>query len=72
MCKDCAWAKVLEEIESALASAQLIPAEGYNFAASVTEKLESIQEWVESKHHVTEAQERAVANMANGIQRWLG
>ena len=71
MCKDCGWEEAVDDIDDALASAESIPERGAEFADSVTTKLQSIKDWIEDNHHVTDAQETAVANMADGIQRWL-
>ena len=71
MCENCNWEECVDDIDAALDAVEGIPERGAEFAASVGAKLQDIKEWIEEKHHVTDAQETAVANMANGIQRWL-
>lgn len=70
MCKACEWEAALDEIDEALADVGNIPPAGADFAASVEEKLQSIREWIETNQHVTEAQETAIGNMADGIRKW--
>jgi hypothetical protein len=60
----------LDDIDDAIASAEDLPERAEDFADGVLEKLRSIRQWVVDNDHVTEAQERAVQNMAGGIARW--
>lgn len=71
MCKTCDWEGCIGAIDAALSDLAGLPEAAADFSGSVEEKLESIRAWVEEHEHVTEAQETAVANMANGIQGWM-
>ena len=71
MCKDCGWEESVDAIDAALRDAEAISEGGEDFADSVSTKLRSMKDWIEENHHVTGAQETAIANMADGIQRWL-
>jgi hypothetical protein len=48
-----------------------LPERAEDFAHSVTEKTESIAEWVDAESRVTEGQIEALRNMLAGVDRWL-
>ncbi len=50
--------------------AEDLPVPAEDFAASVTEKTESIMEWIEKHDHVTDAQLEALENMKTGMEAW--
>ncbi len=72
MCSKCEWESYSVKIDAALEDAKSVTCdEAASFIESVTSKLTSIGEWVQKNSHITEAQETAVDNMAEGIDLWL-
>jgi hypothetical protein len=61
-------AKVLAEL--ILSKVNDLPEAAEDFAASVEEKTNGILEWIEENDHVTDAQIKALDNMADGVERW--
>lgn len=61
----------VELCEEILDSIGDLPERAEDFASSVSEKVESIQEWIEENDHVTEAQMDALENMKSGVERWM-
>lgn len=47
-----------------------LPEEADDFAASVTEKLESMAEWIEENAHVTPKMKTAIDNMGAAVAKW--
>lgn len=41
-----------------------------DFRESLTEKVQSMQEWIEKEAHVTEKMMAALENMSNGVSKW--
>ena len=67
------WKELVEDIDSALGDLDELPdtAAAIDFGAGVEESLRGIRETVVKRHAVTPRQRDAVANMADGISRWL-
>lgn len=55
--------EILDEIDD-------LPEAAEDFAASVSEKTLSIQEWIEDNEKATDNQMRALRNMLKGIRKW--
>lgn len=62
------WVDLISE---AIDWCEEVPEPGYDFAHSVQDKLESIQEQVVDKGSITPAQESAIINMREGLKKWL-
>ena len=71
MCRNCRYEETLELIGEALDRVEDLPASASDFADGVTDRLESIGDWIEKKKHTTDKQKTAVTNMYRGIERWL-
>ena len=57
-------------IEDTIDDAERIPPIGADFAESVTAKLADIAATIEASENVTEGQETAIQNMAEGGSKW--
>jgi len=68
---DAPWIGALKKIESIEGILEQLPDEASDFVASVTEKLNSMREWIEKKHWVTDKMVNAIDSMENGAMRWL-
>jgi len=76
MCESCGWQAALERIDEALGIVNEVrdacgSDAAQDFCDGVHERLLSIEEWVQEKRHVTEAQTQAVENMATAAGKWL-
>lgn len=49
-----------------------LPERAEDFAHSVKEKVEGMEEWIDSNSAVTERMQGALLNMRGGVDRWLG
>ena len=58
-CQSCEWSEVLEELND------LCEDSDYEFA---NDTLSGIAEWVEEKHHITEKQLTAIANIKRAVE----
>jgi hypothetical protein len=65
------WEAAVELCKELTAELADLPERAENFAASVEEKVLSIQEWIEENKHVTTKQLEALQNMQSGVSRWL-
>jgi hypothetical protein len=59
MCDSCEWSEALEELND------LCEDSDYDFASDT---LLGIAEWVEEKHHITEKQITAIANIKRAVE----
>jgi len=59
MCESCEWKETLEELND------LCEDSDYEFANNT---LAGIAEWVEEKHHITEKQLTAIANIKRAVE----
>jgi hypothetical protein len=59
MCDSCEWPEALEELN------ELCENSDYDFA---NDTLSGIAEWVEEKHHITEKQLTAIANIKRAVE----
>jgi len=59
MCQSCEWEETIKELSG------LCDDEDYEFAF---ETLSGIMEWIENKHHVTEKQLTAIANIKRAVE----
>lgn len=65
------WAVYLRRCREALQRAPDIPDDAAEFRESVQEKLSSMAEWIEKRHHVTPKMQRAIDNMADGVAKFF-
>lgn len=64
------WIEVIERCKALHLACGDLPFEAGEFAASVADKAESIQHWIEENRDVTRAQLNALDNMEIGVARW--
>jgi hypothetical protein len=63
--------EALDLCDSILGDIPLLPAKAAAFASSVEENVEGIKATIERLGYVTERQEQALNNMADGVRKWL-
>lgn len=61
----------LDLCKSLLEKVDELPERAEEFADSVRDKTENIQQWMEENDHATDAQITALENMESGVDRWL-
>ena len=64
------WEAAIELCKELTAELADLPERAEDFAASVEEKVLSIQEWIEENKHVTPKQLEALNNMQFGVRKW--
>lgn len=64
------WRGFLRRAQEVLSDLDELPERAEDFAESVREKIEDMRSWVEERERVTQRQEDALANMAEGVRRW--
>jgi spore coat protein CotH len=57
--------ELLEDVED-------LPEAAEDFAADVSEKVESMREWIDANSRCTERMAEALLNMRRGADRWVG
>jgi hypothetical protein len=63
--------EAIEQCERIMEKIHDVPEAGEDFAASVSEKVDSIWQWIEEHGRVTPKQQEALDNMESGLDRWL-
>lgn len=71
MCAECYYVGFIAQCRGILLDVEELPERAEEFAASVTEKITSMQTFAEINQHVTDKQREAAENMAAGVKRWL-
>ena len=63
--------EIIEFCDRILESVEELPERAAEFAESVTEKVGSIKSFALAHDRVSSAQENALENMNEGVQRWI-
>lgn len=71
MCDTCDWEDALDLIDETIELIEDLPSAADEFAESVEEKLNGIDESITATSHVTEKQFEAIRNMHGGVKKWL-
>ena len=65
------WEDVVEFCEGILSDVDELPERAGDFAESVRDRVEGIKEFIEENRRFTQNQYDALANMHNGVHKWL-
>lgn len=65
------WDEITDWIDDVLGKIEDLPERAEDFKESVQEKVESINQQVEEREFITKRQVDAVANIEDGVDRWL-
>ena len=62
--------RAIAQCDRIISAGEALPERSEAFADPITEKTESIKEWIEEHDQVTEKQQTALDNMEAGVERW--
>jgi hypothetical protein len=63
--------EAIEFCKELIKDANDLPERAEDFAHSVVEKVESMEEWIDTNSKVTEPMAEALRNMRSGVDKWL-
>jgi hypothetical protein len=65
------WDEALSFCDLLLEDIDDLPAKAAEFQESVRSKVEGMQNWIETNHHVTVKMVIALENIRGGVDKWL-